>query len=177
MSKMSPEAAAATVAPLTTPVLPPYVYVTYIRTTAEKLWEALIQPEFTRKYFCEITHETDWKPGSPWAMKAPDGRTADSGEVVEFDPPHQLVITWRHEIKPEFKTKGYSRCTFTLEPAGDAIKLTVTHAIGTMDPADANTPKFFESIGGGWPTILSSLKSLLETGEALEATKHWPKNM
>jgi uncharacterized protein YndB with AHSA1/START domain len=177
MSKMSPEIAAATVEPLTNPVRPPYVYVIYIRTTAEKLWEALTSSDFTRRYWCEVTHDTTWKPGSSWALKTPDGRLADVGEVIEFDPPRRLVVSWAHTLKPEFKTKGHSRCTFELEPAADSIKLTITHALGTMDPTEANTTKFFEGISGGWPAILSSLKSLLETGEALEATKHWPKDM
>jgi uncharacterized protein YndB with AHSA1/START domain len=174
---MNPEAAAATMGPLTRLAPPEFVYVTYIRSTMEKVFAALTQPEFTRAYWCQITHETDWRPGSPWAIKAPDGRIADSGQVVEYEPPRHLIVSWRHEMRPEAKTPGYSRCSFDLEPAGDAIKLTITHALGTMDPADPATANFFTSIGGGWPAVLASLKSYLETGETLEVTRYWPKEM
>lgn len=175
---MNPEAAAATVAPTTPAAPPPFVYVTYIRTTVEKVFAALTQPEFTRAYWCQITQETTWQPGSPWNITAPDGRVADSGKVLEYDPPRRFAVSWRHEMKPDLKTAGFSQCTFQLEPAGsDATKLTITHSIGTMDPADPATPKFFQSIGGGWPAVLASLKSYLEAGEALEIAKYWPKNM
>ena len=174
---MNPEAAAATMAPITKLAPPEFVYVTYIRSTMEKVFAALTQPEFTRAYWCEIIQETDWRPGSPWIVKTPDGRTADSGKVLEYDPPRHFAVTWRHEIKPEIVTPGYSRCAFDLEQAGDAIKLTITHSLGTMDPADPATTKFFSSIGGGWPAVLASLKSYLETGQTLEVTRYWPRGM
>ena len=174
---MNTEAAAATMAPIETPAPPEFVYVTYIRSTADKVFDALTQPEYTRAYWCQITQETSWKPGSPWIVKAPDGRTCDTGEVLEYDPPRRFAVTWRHEIKPEMKTSGFSRCTFQLEPAGDAIKLTITHSIGTMDPASPATTKFFNSIGQGWPGVLASLKSYLENGDTLEITRYWPKDM
>jgi uncharacterized protein YndB with AHSA1/START domain len=174
---MNTEAAAATMAPIKTPTPPEFVYVTYIRSTMDKVFAALTQPEFTRAYWCQITQESTWQPGSPWIVKAPDGRIADTGEVLEYNPPSRFAVSWRHEIKPEAKTSGFSHCAFDLEPAGDAVKLTIIHSIGTMDPADAATAKFFASIGGGWPAVLASLKSYLETGEPLEATKYWPKGM
>lgn len=148
-----------------------FVYVIVIRTTPEKLWEALIKPEFTRQYWAEVWHDSTWEPGSSWKLMIPDGRVGDSGEVVEFDPPRRLVLKWRNEFQPELQAEGYSRCTIELEPAGDAVKLTLTHAI------DKSPSKLIDAVSGGWPTILSSLKSLLETGDSLEETKRWPKDM
>jgi uncharacterized protein YndB with AHSA1/START domain len=139
-----------------------FLYVTYIRTTPAKLWEALTSPEFTRVYWFGVTAESDWKPGSPWRLVLSDGRVADIGEVVEVDAPRRLVLKWRNEFMPELKAEGYSRATFTLEPDGDVVKLTVTHEI------DRTGSKFIAAVSGGWPKILSSLKSLLETGAALE---------
>jgi uncharacterized protein YndB with AHSA1/START domain len=91
-------------------------------------------------------------------MLFPDGRVADTGEVIEIDPPRRLVLKWRNEFRPELKAEGFSHCTFELEPTGGAVKLTVTH---TLDRPDS---KFIEAASGGWPRILSNLKSLLETG-------------
>jgi uncharacterized protein YndB with AHSA1/START domain len=148
-----------------------FVYVTYIRTTPEKLWRALIDPEFTRRYWCETRQESDWKPGASWRVMTPDGRVGDSGEIVEIDPPRRLVLTWRNELFPEVRAEGYSRLTYELESHGESVKLTLIHE---MDKPDS---KLIESTSGGWPVILSSLKSLLETGESLEATRHWPKGI
>ena len=148
-----------------------FTYVIYIRTSVGKLWDALTLPEYTRAYWCETRQESDWKPGSAWKMVAPDRRVADSGEVLEFEKPKRLAVTWRHEIVQELKAEGYSKCVMELEPAADAVKLTLTHSM------DVPNSKFISSISQGWPAILSSLKSLLETGEALEITKHWPKEM
>ena len=99
----------------------------------------------------------------------PDGRVADSGEMLEIEPHKRLVLTWRNEFKPELKEEGYSRLTYQLEQQGDMVKLTVTHE------ADRPGSKLIEAVSNGWPAILSSLKSLLETGEPLEATRKWPK--
>ncbi len=147
-----------------------FVYVTYIRTTPEKLWRALIEPEFTRQFFCETWQECEWKPGASWRMMIPDGRVGDSGEVLEIEPERRLVLSWRNEFKPELRAEGYSRLTYELEKQGDSVKLTVVHEI------DKVGSKLIESVSGGWPLILASLKSLLETGAALEATRRWPKN-
>ena len=138
-----------------------FIYVTYIRTTAEKLWEALTNPQFIRAYWFGVTQESDWKAGSSWQMKYEDGRVADAGEIVEVDRPKRLVIKWRNEWKPELKAEGFSRATYTLEPEGDAVKLTVTHEI------DRTGSKFIEAVAGGWPKVLASLKSFLETGKGL----------
>ena len=115
---------------------PRFVYVTYIRTTREKLWEALIKPEFTRQYWAETWQESDWKAGSPWRIMLPDGRVADSGQIVEIDPPNRLVLTWRNEFKPELTEEGYSRLTYVLEQQGDMVKLVLTCLLYTSDAAD-----------------------------------------
>jgi uncharacterized protein YndB with AHSA1/START domain len=148
-----------------------FVYVTYIRTTPEKLWQALIDPEFTRKYWVETIQVSDWKKGSPWKLQTPDGRTADSGEVVEFEPPRRYAVTWRHELNAETAKEGYSRMACELEPQGTAVKLTIAHEMPV-----ANS-KLIEGVSGGWPMILASLKSLLETGESIEETRRWPSGM
>src|SRR5262249_25664249 len=104
-----------------------FVYVTYIRTTAEKLWQALIQPEFTRRYWVGTWQESDWKPGASWRIVASDGRVFDSGEVIEIDPPRKLVLSWQNQFRPELKAEGATRATFLLEPQAEAVKLTVIH--------------------------------------------------
>ncbi|TIR62710.1 MAG: ATPase, partial [Mesorhizobium sp.] len=104
-----------------------FVYVTYIRTTPEKLWTALTDPEFNRQFFLCSYQESDWKVGSSWKLIFPDGRVADSGEILEIDPPRRLVIKWRNEWLPEVKEDGYTRCTFTIEKDGELMKLAVTH--------------------------------------------------
>jgi len=135
-----------------------FVYVTFIRSTPEKLWSAITTPDFMKQYWFGMHFETDWKKGSPWQLVFPDGRVADGGEIVEFDPPRRLVLKWRNEWKPEFKAEGYARCTMELEAVDGAVKLSITHV---MDRADS---KFIQAVSGGWPRILSNLKSLLETG-------------
>jgi uncharacterized protein YndB with AHSA1/START domain len=148
-----------------------FVYVTYIRTTPEKLWQALIDPEFTRRYWCETWQDCEWKPGSSWRLMAPDGRLGDSGEILEIEPERRLVLSWRNELFPEARAEGYSRLTYELERQGEAVKLTLIHEIDKPDS------KLIESTSGGWPMILASLKSLLETGESLEATRRWPEGI
>ncbi|MBI3834956.1 MAG: SRPBCC family protein [Planctomycetes bacterium] len=148
-----------------------FVYVTYIRTTPQKLWNALIDPTFTRQYWCGTHQESEWKSGAEWKIMIPDGRVADSGKVLEIEPERRLVLSWRNEKKPDLRAEGYSRATFELEQQGDSVKLTVIHE---MDKAGS---KFIDAVSNGWPLILSSLKSLLETGESLVETREWPKGM
>jgi uncharacterized protein YndB with AHSA1/START domain len=140
-----------------------FLYVTFIRTTPERLWSALTTPEFMRKYWFGMHCESDWKLGSPWKLVFEDGRIADSGEIVDADPPRRLVIRWQNHWKEELKAEGPSLCTFEIEAVPDAspaaVKLTVIHAI------DRPESKFIQAVSGGWPQILSNLKSLLETGE------------
>jgi uncharacterized protein YndB with AHSA1/START domain len=148
-----------------------FVYSIYIRTTPEKLWEALTQPEFTRRYWCETWQESTWQKGSPWKLMIPGDRVGDSGIIVEIDPPRRLVVTWQNQFIPEMKAEGDSQCTFELEQQGDMVKLTIVHAI------DVPGSKLIESVSRGWPSLMSSLKSLLETGEPLAATTKWPEGM
>jgi uncharacterized protein YndB with AHSA1/START domain len=138
-----------------------FVYVTYIRTSAEKLWTALTSPEFAREYWMGVGLEAEWKIGGAWRLILPDGRVADTGEIVEFDPPKRLAIRWRNEFMPELKAEGWSLCTMEVEPAGEAVKLTVSHGI------DREDSKLIRAVSGGWPQILSNLKSLLETGSVV----------
>ena len=98
----------------------------------------------------------------------PDGRVGDSGKVLEFDPPRRLSVSWRNEFIPGLRKEGHSRCTFELEAQGDLVRLAVIHEI------DREDSKLIAGVSTGWPMILSSLKSLLETGDAFEATKKWP---
>lgn len=142
-----------------------FVYVTFIRTTLEKLWEALTDPEFNRQYWFGVHQASEWRAGAPWQLLYPDGRIADAGEIVECDRPRRLVIRWRNEWSPEMKAEGDSRCTIELEPAGAAVKLSVTHEM------DRPRSKFIEAVSGGWPKILSNLKSLLETGSVVLEAK------
>jgi uncharacterized protein YndB with AHSA1/START domain len=136
-----------------------FVYVTFIRTTAEKLWVALTSPEFTKQYWFGTHQDCEWKAGSSWKLIFPDGRLADSGEILEADRPKRLVIKWRNEFRPELKAEGYSRCTMELEPVENTVKLTITHVM------DQPGSKLIEAVSNGWPRILSNVKSLLETGQ------------
>ena len=139
-----------------------FVYVTYIRTTPEALWEALTTPEFQKQYWLGVTFDTDWKPGSSWKMQYGDGKITDVGELVTFDRPKKIVLKWRNEFRPELKAEGEAICTMELEPQdGGAVKLTVTHAIAREES------KLITAVSGGWPRILSNLKSLLETGSVV----------
>ena len=136
-----------------------FVYVTFIRTTPEKLWSALTDAETMKRYWFGMHQESTWKPGAPWRLVFADGKTADAGEVLEADPPRRLVIKWRNEWNPELKDEGHAVCTMELERVDNAVKLTIAH---TIDRADS---KFIGAVSGGWPQVLSNLKSFLETGE------------
>jgi len=135
-----------------------FVYVTYIRTTPEKLWEALTTLEFMKQYWFGMHCESQWTAGSSWKLVSGDGQIFDAGEIVEAEPPRRLVIRWQHQNKPELKAEGQSQCVMELEPIGKAVKLSITHTI------DRKPSKLIEAVSGGWPKILSNLKSLLETG-------------
>ena len=144
---------------------PQFVYVTYIRSTPEKVWAALTDPKTVRKFWFGMNVACDFTPGSPWSLSFEDGRLADTGEILEADPPRRLVIRWRNEVKPELKAEGWSRCTMSIETAeyypgkgGPAVPLTIEHAL------EGEGGKFIEAVSGGWPKVISNLKSLLETG-------------
>jgi len=138
-----------------------FVYVTFIRTTPAKLWEALTDPAFMRQYWFGSSATCDWKQGSPWTLKRSDGSTTDSGEILEIDPPRRMVIRWQNEWNPDLALEGPSRCIIELEPTGTAVKLSITHLI------EREGSKLIEAVSGGWPKVISNLKSLLETGAAV----------
>ena len=151
---------------------PSYVYVTYIATTQEKVWQALVDTEVTRQYWvdpvagCARVNVSDWKPGSRWEhRRAEDQSMVDIvGKVVESTPPRRLVYTWARPADADDESK-HSRVSFDIEPYGDGlIRLTVTHAELEHDP------QMLEGISGGWPKVLSNLKTLLETGRAFPRT-------
>ena len=135
-----------------------YVYVTYIRTTPQKLWSALTDAEQMKQYWFGMHCESRWTAGSPWKIVSGDGQVFDDGEILEAEPPRRLVIRWRHQNKPELNAEGDSRCTMELEPSGTAVKLSITHTI------ECEPSKFIDAVSGGWPKVISNLKSLLETG-------------
>ena len=139
---------------------PEFVYVTYIETTPEKLWEALTSSEFSKRYWFRTELKTDWKIGSPFALVM-DGTTTDVGEVLEADPPRRLSYTFHHVLNEEARKEPPTKVVFTLEKHGNLVKLTLTHenfAAGS---------KLLDGVSRGWPAILAGLKSLLETGNAL----------
>lgn len=143
--------------------VPNTVYVTYIASTPEKVWEALTGAEFTRQYFFGHSIEVEAKVGGRFILRAPDGSVHMSGRVIEYDPPHRLATTWRVEGMESFRELPESLVTYEIEPMGGSVKLTMTEA-HQWDIPDAILA------GGrqGWPFILSSLKSVLETGKPIE---------
>ena len=138
-----------------------FVYVVYIRTTPEKVFRALTEPEVTRQYWSQ-ENISDWKPSSPWKHVAADGSGTVRlvGEVVEHKPPRRLVITWAFPADAANKAK-HTRVTFDIAPIEDMVRLTVTH--DELEPGSDMERGIME----GWPRVLSSLKSFLETGTPL----------
>jgi uncharacterized protein YndB with AHSA1/START domain len=140
------------------------VYEIYIKTTPERLWQAITDPSLRAKYSFGVATHSDWTPGSPYrsrttaATVAPDTDIAE-GENLEVTPPRRLVQTFRALWSDEVKGEGYSRVTWEIEPIGDSCRLTVTH---DQLRAGANAELY-----GGWPMVLSGLKTLLETGQLL----------
>jgi len=147
---------------------PEFVYTIYIKTTPQALWNALIDPEITPQWWFGCVQQCDWRKGAEWRLVRDDGRVVDSGEVLEIDPPRHLVLSWRKELHEELRAEGYSRATFDLEQVGDAVRLTITHS------SDTAGSQLIAGVSKGWPQILSSLKSLLETGTSFEQTRCWP---
>src|SRR5262245_22782987 len=139
-----------------------FVYVTYIRTTPEKLWSALTDREFMKQYWFGTYCESEWTPGSTWKHFG-DAGLYDAGRIVEADPPRRLVIRRQNQHQAELKAEGESLCTMELERSGSAVKLSITHSI------EREHSKFIEAVSGGWPKVISNLKSLLETGTAVLA--------
>ena len=108
--------------------------------------------------------------GSPWKLVFPDGRVADTGEIVEIERPRRLILRWRNEFRSDLHEEGYARCVIEIEPAGEVVKLTITHDIEKPDS------KLIGAVSVGWPKILTSLKTLLETGTALPAIGELPRS-
>jgi len=145
------------------------MYVTYIRTTPEKLWSALTTDvDFMRQYWFGVHCQSEWTAGSSWKMLSANGQILDAGEILEAEPPRRLVIRWQHQSRPELKAEGDSLCTMELEPSGTAVRLSITHSI------EREPSKLIEAVSGGWPKILSNLKSLLETG-SIALQEAYPK--
>jgi uncharacterized protein YndB with AHSA1/START domain len=141
---------------------PMTVYVIYIASTPEKVWQALTTAEFSRKYFFGNAVEVDPKIGGAYIVRPPDGSVHISGEVIECDPPRKLSVTFNVNWPSLIEKLGPTLVTYEIEQTGNAVKLTMTEAHDR--PIDDDILS-----GGreGWPAILSGLKSLLETGEAL----------
>ncbi|QPC88139.1 polyketide cyclase [Mesorhizobium sp. NBSH29] len=139
-----------------------FVYVTYIVSTPEKVFEAITRPDVARRYW---GHEnvSDWRPGSTWEhVRTNEDRTVElTGKVIEFAPPLRLVMSWASASRKD-EPDAYSRVTFSIEEYDEMVKLTVTH--DELEAGGAMT----SGIQEGWPIVLSSLKSLLETGQGVD---------
>jgi uncharacterized protein YndB with AHSA1/START domain len=140
---------------------PEFVYVTYIETSVEQLWLALTDGDFTERYWFGVRLTSDWTIGSSFQMVRADGSVSDAGKVVEYDPPRRLAYTFVN-LSDTYKGEPPALATFVLEPHGRLVKLTVTQE-GFLEGG-----KFLAGVSQGWPAILSSLKSLLERGNALD---------
>ncbi|MEU8325158.1 metalloregulator ArsR/SmtB family transcription factor [Nonomuraea sp. NPDC048881] len=140
--------------------VPTYVYVTYIRASAEQVWRALTDADLTARYWGHA-NVSDWRPGSPWEHRRADGSDVVDvvGEVIEAEPPARLVVTFDDAAGTEPARKA-SVVTFLIEPHQDIVRLTVTHE-------DLPNQAMHDGIAQGWPAVLANLKSLLETGEVL----------
>ena len=144
-----------------------YTYVTYINTTPEKLWNALTDPELTRQYWFNHRNASNWKEGSTWEHQNYDDPSDVHvvGTVLESKPPRRLVLSWSTPANKGVPEKT-SRATFEIEPMMEAVKLSVFHE--DLDP------EMGAMVSGGWPMVLASLKSLLETGTAMDLRKLTP---
>lgn len=134
------------------------VYKTYIRSTPEKTWDAITKPEFTRQYWGEMSNVSDWKQGSKWEHINKDNETWITGEVLESNPPTRLVVSW---ADPD-DLQDVSHVTYEIEALEGLVCLTVTH-----DHFQAGS-EMSGKVSKGWPLVLSSLKSFLETGTGLK---------
>jgi uncharacterized protein YndB with AHSA1/START domain len=141
---------------------PSFVYVIYIASTAEKVFEALTDAKMSERYWTGNRVESDWKVGAPFALKLKREDKDVTGKVLEVDPPRRLAYTF-HPQHDGMENEPASRVTFELEQQKDQVRLTIIH--NDFEPGS----KVFEGISRGWPLVLSSLKSLLETGRVLRA--------
>jgi uncharacterized protein YndB with AHSA1/START domain len=151
---------------------PTTVYTIYIAATPEAVWQALTSAEFSRKYFFGNSVEVDLKVGGAYIVRPPDGSVHISGEVVECDPPRKLTVTFNVNWPALVEKLGPTLVSYEIEPAGDAVRLTMTES--------HDRPISDDILSGGrqgWPAILSSLKSLLETGKPLAVKMEPPTQM
>jgi uncharacterized protein YndB with AHSA1/START domain len=151
---------------------PETVYTIYIAATPEKVWQALTSAEFSRQYFSSFAVEAELRPGGAFILRAPDGSEHVSGEVIVCEPPHRLTVTWDVNWPGLVEALGRTLVTYEIEQAGDAVRLTMTES--------HERPLSEDILSGGrlgWPAILSSLKSLLETGKPLEVKMAPPMRM
>ena len=140
---------------------PEHVYATYIKTTPERLWQALTDGTMTKKYYFAGTVTSDWKNGSAYRFIGPKGELQIEGKVVEANPPHKLVTTFNAVWDEDVKKDKASMVAFEIEPMGEVCKLTVSHTGFEGETAT------YHQVVGGWALIVASMKSLLETGEPL----------
>ena len=151
---------------------PKTVYVTYIAATPQKVWQALTASEFTRQYFWERSIEIEPKRGGAFTLRLPDGRVNVRGKVIDYDPPRKLTVNWRVEWPQEFGKLPECLVTYEIARAGKPVRLTMTESHSW------DMPEAILSGGRmGWPAILSSLKSLLETGKPLAIETEPPRDM
>lgn len=143
---------------------PEFVYVVFIDSDPQSVWNALTDGEFTRQYWGGLRIESDWHVGSP-VRHVRDDRVGLEGEVLRADPPHVLEYTFHMLVTPDYRAETPSRVRFEIEQFGPAVKLTLTHE------AFESGSVTFENVRHGWPAILSSLKTLLETGSPLPYTR------
>jgi len=148
------------------------VYTIYIASTPEKVWQALTTAEFSTKYFSGFAVETGQKVGDAFIVRAPNGSVHIGGEVIEYDPPKKLTVTWNVNWPGLVEKLGTTLVTYAIEQAGDAVRLTMTEAHDRPISDD-----ILEGGRQGWPAILSSLKSLLETGNPLAVKMAPPLRM
>lgn len=150
---------------------PTFVYATYIRTTPEKLWEALTNGDFSEKYWFGFRIELEPRTGGRIRILAPKGTEGcgdHTGEVLVWEPCRKLVYTWSMKDAPEVAAmrEGPSRVTYELTPVGRQVRLRLIHENLLPEDLEAN-PDTFRGINNGWPAVISSIKSLLETGEPM----------
>jgi len=152
--------------------VPKTVYVTYIAAAPEKVWAALTEAEFTQRYFFGYAVEIDLRVGGSFILRMQDGRVGVAGKVVECDPPRRLSVTWRVESSEDMRKLPECLVTYEIDALGDAVRLTMSES-HQWDVPD-------EILSGGrmgWPLILSSLKSFLETGKPIVVKVEPPKEM
>jgi uncharacterized protein YndB with AHSA1/START domain len=143
-----------------------FLYVTYIRATPERIFEALTDPQQNKRFWHGYSQKSSWNVGDDYAIVDADGEAWDTGRVLACERPRRLSVTWTHQRDAAMKAEGESVATIELEPVDALVtKLTLTHVIGVAPS------KFIEAVSGGWPSILASLKTLLETGEALPTVR------